>query len=467
MWCESLLADHIDGGRRWKGSIFALAASGMRSGRGGAFVCESMVRHLTARPHAFACARADKVRAYRWLSNESVTACAIDESFGERLKPQVTGRHILVIQDTTELNFEAHADRLRDLGTVGNGTDHGLFLHPQLAVDADSDRCFGLVGAQVWNRTEGAVIDRNRRPIEDKESKRWLVGGRTAKERLSGAAHVTLVADRESDIYEEWVELPGRGFDVLTRAAQDRRIVEGGCLFAFTDQLPVRACYKLSVPRRPDQPTRQAIMEVRFGTVRLRRPKRLRVGQAPASVPVQVVDVREVGAAADPIHWRLLTTHPVPDAAAALQIVQWYRRRWHIELLFWTLKRQGLNIESSQLETAHALMNLAMVAVHAATLVMQLVRARDGLEPQPAADLFDDTEVEALVALQPELEGRTDKQRNPHPPRSLAWAAWTIARLGGWDGYARRPAGPITMKRGLAQFQAFARGFLAARSVQR
>ena len=89
--------------------------------------------------------------------------------------------------------------------------------------------------------------------------------------------------------------------------------------------------------------------------------------------------MREIGppAGTEPLHWRLLTTHAVDTPQAALEIVQWYRRRWNIEQLFWTLKRQGLDIEASQVERAAALVKLAFLATVAATRIMQLVRARN------------------------------------------------------------------------------------------
>jgi hypothetical protein len=182
-----------------------------------------------------------------------------------------------------------------------------------------------------------------------------------------------------------------------------------------------------------------------------------------------VRDTTTVPPGEEPIHWRLLTTHAVPDLAKALEIIDWYRQRWHIEQLFWTLKSQGFDLEASQIETAEALMKLAIMATQAATRVMQLVRARDGKDPRPAEDLFSTDEVNVIADLQAELQGRTERQKNPHPPRSLAWAAWTIARLGGWKGYStsERPPGPLTMRRGLEAFEKICRGYALGRSVHR
>jgi len=92
---------------------------------------------------------------------------------------------------------------------------------------------------------------------------------------------------------------------------------------------------------------------------------------------------------------------------------------------------------------------------------MQFVLAR--VSPhhgQPASHVFDDHELQVLAALQARLQGRTAKQQNPYPPGTLAWAAWSIARLGGWTGYASdKSTGPITMRDGLERFRAIVQGY--------
>src|SRR5262245_59320521 len=270
-----------------------------------------MVENPTVRLHALARGRAEEVKFGRWLRNPSVTTADLVEDCGRRLASQVAGLHVLAIQDTTELNYEHHAGRTRGLGIVGNGSDRGLFLHPMLAIDASGKRCLGLVGAEVWTRFECVEIPRRNRPIEDKESHRWLRGAERAKQVLQLAARVTVIGDRESDIYEAFAKLPGPNFDLLSRAAQDRKVAEGGCLFAYTSRLPVAGRIQFTV--RPSPGKRQgriAELEVRFGTVTLKRPHHIRKAQAPAQITLRVVDVREtttVPPGEEPIHWRLLT----------------------------------------------------------------------------------------------------------------------------------------------------------------
>jgi hypothetical protein len=156
----------------------------------------------------------------------------------------------------------------------------------------------------------------------------------------------------------------------------------------------------------------------------------------------------------------LLTTHQVDDAAMAWQVVAWYRQRWIIEQFFRTLKQQGLQLEDSQLETADRLIKLTAIAARAACTIMQMVQARDGTSAQAASIAFSPAEIETLHALLPEVEGKTDLQKNPHPPNSLAWAAWIIAKLGGWDGYPKsKPPGPITFRHGFEYFRSIAYGW--------
>ena len=86
---------------------------------------------------------------------------------------------------------------------------------------------------------------------------------------------------------------------------------------------------------------------------------------------------------------------------------------------------------------------------------MQLVKARDGTTGQNLTDAFgfDPTDQPILEAVSAKLEGKTEKQKNPHPKGSLAFASWVMGRLGGWTGYYGKP-GPKVMRRGYETFQA-------------
>jgi hypothetical protein len=148
-----------------------------------------------------------------------------------------------------------------------------------------------------------------------------------------------------------------------------------------------------------------------------------------------------------------MTSHEVQTWEQATQIIQFYRWRWVIEQIFRTLKSEGLDIETCELREYDALAKFAILGLVAATNILQLVQARGGKTHQKIQDVFDELESQTIQELSKTLEGKTVKQQNPYSVESLAYAAWVIARLGGWTGYAsERPPGPLTFREGLIRF---------------
>jgi hypothetical protein len=195
-------------------------------------------------------------------------------------------------------------------------------------------------------------------------------------------------------------------------------------------------------------------LAVRFSHVVLRKPVHGAAPDLPATVTLTMVDVRETTMPKDgkPIHWRLLTTHTVTQLSEARRIVDLYRMRWAIEEFFHTLKTAGFDIEAADIGDPQVMIKFVTAASLAAVTVMQLVKARDGTTGQNLADAFDPADQPILEAVSRQLEGKTERQKNPHPNGSLAFASWVIARLGGWTGYYGKP-GPQVMRRGLEDFQ--------------
>jgi hypothetical protein len=402
--------------------------------------------------------RAAVVGFGRFLSNGRVSLERLIEGWGQEAAQACEGRHVLAIQDLSEVNLGTGPNDRRGLGEIGHGISHGLLLHAMVAVDADDGGLLGLVSGRVWTRQGRASVPHHKRPLSERESERWLTTAQAAKSVLRQAACVTVVADRESDIYAEWARLPQANFHLLTRAMKDRRTTQGKLSNAV-----LRSAGEAQVVLRaqPGRPERQARLETRFGTVSITRPAHGGADELPRIVNLTLVEVREIDPpdGAEPILWRLLTTHDVQDADGAWRIVGWYRQRWIIEQLFRTLKQQGLKLEDSQITDAERLVKLTAIAAKAACLTLQLVQARDGRSAQSARIAFSPSEIETLEALISELEGKTQAQKNPHPKQSLARAAWVIAKLGGWDGYASsKPPGPITFRNGLEYFRSIAYG---------
>jgi len=399
--------------------------------------------------------RPQEVGFGRFLANPKVTVERLIAGWSDQTAGAVAGRHVLAIQDTSEISFHTTTERRRGLGEIGKGgRPRGLLLHAMLALDAGTGSCLGLVGGQIWNRHGRVPADRHARSAEKRESHRWVATAEQAKEMLAAAAQVTVIADRESDIFAVWARLPSPDFHLIVRVMQDRRLADGA-VAAF----PFCATRGIALPERKGEKARSAKLSLRFGKVELAPPKNDPAPDLPDRVALNCLEIIELDPpkGVEPVHWRLLTTHSLVDAKAAWQIVDWYKMRWNIEQFWRLLKRQGLRLEDSQVETAERLLKLTAIAAKAAVLTMQLLQARDGTGKEAASVAFAPDELALFEKLDVKYRGRTDLQQNPHPKRSLAWAAWLVARLGGWDGYpSSRPPGPITFKNGLEQFRAMA-----------
>lgn len=427
-----------------------------------------MSARQTASIQRFAGSRADIVAASRFLANPNVDLDALRDAICEPVA-FAEGR-VLVIEDTTEINLTRHAGRLRardpHLGPITADDHVGFFVHPALVVDEASGVPLGLAALDIRNRDWTQPDKHARRyaslPIEQKESSRWLESADDAKRRLVRAEHRTVICDREGDIYDLFAAVPDARTTLLVRSRSNRRLATGGAtgddkLHDVLAEAPGVAS-TLEVARSGPRARRTATTEVRFAAVEVRRPKRA-ARHLPERLPVWAVEVREVDAPEreEPVLWRLLTSAPVTSVTEALAVASTYARRWQRagvgppEELFRTVKSQGLDLEASQVSTGLGLKKLCVLAVHAAVQVLALVAERDGASGVSARVLFSASEVACLTVLSASLAGSTAKQRNPHPPESLAWAGWVIARLGGWHGYGS-PPGPARMRRGLSRF---------------
>ncbi|MGH7155527.1 MAG: hypothetical protein ACREF3_16490, partial [Acetobacteraceae bacterium] len=277
---------------------------------------EAMQKQQTMCLHGLADSREQKRRFNDFLDNEAVTRQEMLTHAGRLSAQRAAGRNVVVVSDTSEHNYAHHTGRKHGFGTVGNGVDIGVLIHPLVALDAATGGVIGLVGAEVINRPAGKVSDHKTRATEQKESRRWLAGVETAGDVLADAALITMVEDREGDIYDQFARRPAN-VHLLIRAAQNRALAGGEKLFETRTGWSEAARHTITVPAkggggRSHRAGRSATVVVRFGEVTLLRP-RCAGGTLPQSLTLRVVDVCEI----DPpepqqrVRWCLLTTHAV------------------------------------------------------------------------------------------------------------------------------------------------------------
>src|ERR1700681_3276382 len=252
--------------------------------------------------------RAQEVRFSRFLGNAKVTTEALIEGWSEGTAAAAEGRHTLAIQDTSEINFATTAKRRRGLGKIGKGNGRGVLLHPILAVDAENGSCLGLLSGQVWTRKGRRTVSHDLRDLPDKESQRWIATALAAQPLLAKAAMVTVIGDRESDIFALYANAAEQHFHVIARSMHDRKLEDGIGLYAASETMAVVDQRAIVLPARAQRAERVAVLELRFGTVNLARPQTKFLRHLPESLPLTLVDVREVDAPAgtEALHWRLV-----------------------------------------------------------------------------------------------------------------------------------------------------------------
>src|SRR5207247_8324645 len=136
-------------------------------------------------------------------------------------------------------------------------------------------------------------VPHGKRPLDQKESHRWIKTATAGKGVLEGAATVTMVADREADLYALWALVPEPGIHVLGRIHHDRSVVGGGSLTTIARQWPLAGTRRMTLRERPDRPEREARLELRFGVVTVARPREASAPELPAQVTLSLIELTD------------------------------------------------------------------------------------------------------------------------------------------------------------------------------
>jgi hypothetical protein len=350
----------------------------------------------------------------------------------------------------------------------------------------------GTVGTTIWARdpevfaqtAQQKAAQRKHKPIEEKESFRWLAGYRKACEVATACprTQIIIASDSESDIYECIAEgqqpaaVGQRQADWIIRACQDRAVIVDADksdrakanrvpLFTRVAATPVLQRLTLEVSKREPKShdnrkrkqarsARKAVVTVQAARVRLRGPER--PGGKPANVEVNAVLLREENPpAGEPaIEWLLLTSLPIDTVEQVLRVVEYYVCRWQIEIYFRVLK-SGCRVESSQLQSAEAFqayLALCMIVAWRVMYVMMLGRECPEL---PCDAVLEEDEWQAVYAV---VKGEELPEEKP----SLGEMVKLIASLGGHLGRpSDGPPGPKAMWVGMQRMTDLALGWRA------
>lgn len=384
---------------------------------------------------------ADTKASYRLFENDKTTAAKILQPHYQRTGERTAGyERVLAIQDTTYLNYSHHPAKagLGPIGTTQQQHLRGLVMHTTL-ITTLKGLPLGVISQEIWARAEQAKqrspTERSQMPIEHKESYKWLTGLKQTVERLPAGTQVISVGDCEADIFELFDQAVNHlKTDLLIRAAQDRCVCEPevGYLWSSLSQQKIAGHLKVKVPKRGQQPKREAIVSVRYTPLTLKVPLRLR--QRLSNIPLFGVLVQEEDPppGVEPLSWLLLTTVPVLSFEDAVERVQWYRQRWQIEIFYKVLK-SGCQIEKAQLATTERLEPLIALFSIIAWRLFWLTHIGRHEPEAPCTTVLTEPEWQALYAFTHKTEHLPDQ------PPSVRTAIRWIAQLGGF--LARRHDG--------------------------
>lgn len=414
---------------------------------------------------------------YRFLQNDRVSEEDIIFNLTSNCRAACKDKYVICIQDTTEINLSSHRKRIKKddfLGTTNIKNDKGLgfLLHPSFVLDAIEGIPYGYANIKVWNRPLEFKSKHERKyaslPIEEKESYKWIEVSKNTKSALKDVTRgILIVQDREGDIYEQFAVVPDAHTDLLIRARTNRTLSDKTKLFSCLSDAACKGIYELNIDTKEKRKKRKAQIEIRFKEIEIPRTETANKEVA-KSIKLTLIEAKEIGyTGSDKICWRLLTTIDVKDLQTAKSCIEWYSWRWIIEEVFKILKKEGYNIEASELEYASSVRKMCLLIMEVVIKLFLMRLAYAEPEINLSSDVcFTNEEQEFLEHQIIRLEGKTEKQKNPYKSKDLKRHVWVIARLGGWKGYeSNRHPGITTLWTGLKYFKAAWTGWEINRNV--
>ena len=425
-------------------------------------------------PAATAGGRADLEGAYRFVNNPKVSPKKILATHTQKTIERINASDsdlIVIKQDTSKCDLTRPNQQVAGAGYLGGSSRRGIFLHPLMASTLERVP-LGIVGQQNFIREEISKLSkaekqkqRDAKPIDEKESYRWIQGLRQAKWAAQQCLDKTcvLVQDSEADINELLCEdrrLPGdHQLHLIVRGGQDRSTTQGKLmevlrsqpvrfeqLFEVSGRKPKVACtqHKREKARQP----RTARVDVRATTVDL-CPSR---GSARPSYNVVLVEENSTPGDCEPIQWVLITSLPIDHIQQIQQVIEAYCVRWQIEIFFRVLKT-GCRIEKRHFETIEAIENVIALFMVIAWRVMYLSMLGRTCPDISCELFFEDYEWWSVY--------RVLGKPIPDTPPTLGEVVRTIAQLGGFIDRTKNEPGPETLWKGIQVAFNYASAWLA------
>jgi len=379
--------------------------------------------------------RTNAKAVYRMLANEKVDTESILSAHRDAVSERsCESQTLLAIQDTMAVNYDTHT-KTEGLGYNCEQT-LGINVHSCLLLTTDGVPV-GLLDQSAITRTEKHSAyktheEKRKRPIEEKESNRWLETMRKAVANAPPQVRIVHIADREGDIYELYALAHRMEEKFVIRAAHNRLSSDKTpAIQTLRDSKAVgRTTVTIPASYKTKNKEREVSMTVQYQRFNILKPQiRKKSEDLEPALPLTLIRLSEENPPKDkePIEWLLMTNLEINTTAEALMAAKYYKQRWKIERFHFVLK-SGCKIESIQQRSVGGIelmiLMYSIIAVH----IMQLTFLSRTAPDLPCDLIFSEAEWKTLHCA----ANRT-KSEPEHPPL-MKEAVRLIAKLGGHVG---------------------------------
>lgn len=363
---------------------------------------------------------------------------------------------VLVLHDTTTLDYSTLTSLAEDLGQIGEGHGRGYLCHNSLAVAADSREVLGLVNQILFHRDHVPPHEtkKQRQQRETRESRLWLKGSAQVPLVPAGQRWVE-IADRGGDTTEflDYLEVEHKSYVVRSQSNRCTTVVVDGQgqsvkLHDWLRTLPQQGQRTIQLSERPERTARTAQVAIAWASVTILPPRQPRGEERGVPLKLWALRVWELStpAGVEAVEWFLLTNVPVQTLAEAFERVDWYCLRWIIEEYHKGMKT-GCAVESLQFTTEAALQP-AITFLSVVTLWLLWLRTesrRPEAASTPATARFPAEYVEVLSLdrygevrpltvrdfghLLGRLGGHQNRKHDRPPGWLVLWRGWTKLHL--------------------------------------
>jgi len=379
--------------------------------------------------------RTNAKAVYRMLKNEDFNKESVLSAHREATVERGKESEVLLaVQDTMSVNYNGHKK------TEGLGYNSelvlGLNVHSCILVTPDGIP-LGVVSQSVISREEASdnsmtKSEKTLRPIEEKESNRWLEAMNIAAANAPAHAELVHIADREGDIYELYALAVRTEQKFVIRAIYDRVNTENQHIQEALNAIPPVGKMKVTIPanRQTKTKEREAILTVRYNCFEVKKPRCCYKNKdLEPSLRLNLISLKEESPqqGAKAVEWLLMTNLSVESAADAMRAAEYYKQRWKIERFHFVLK-SGCEIEQIQQRSVNGIelviLMYSIISIH----IMQLTFISRQYPHIPCDLIFAKSEWLTLYRA----ANRTTQA--PDKPYPIGDAVRYIAMLGGSSG---------------------------------